>query len=62
MRSDLYRLKCMTMSRLTSQENVCAFCMLVLQIGYDELTQDDIAKVSAHMRIAHGLKRYEISA
>ncbi len=50
------------MSRLKDPENVCAFCMLVLQIGYDELTRDDIAKVSAHMRIAHGLQRYEISA
>jgi len=52
----------MTMSRLRSPENVCAFCMLVLQIGYDELTQDDIAKVAAHLRIAHGLKRFEIPA
>jgi hypothetical protein len=50
------------LSRLKSQENVCAFCMLVLQIGYDDLTQDDIEKVSVHMKIAHGLKRYEISA
>jgi hypothetical protein len=50
------------MPRLKSPENVCAFCMLVIQIGYDELTRDDIAKVSAHMRIAHGLKPYEITA
>ena len=41
-------------------EHVCAFCTLVIQIGYDELTDDDIAKVAVHMRIAHGLKRYEI--
>jgi len=57
-----YRIKRMDMSRLRSPENVCAFCMLVLQIGYDELTDDDIAKVSAHMRIAHGLQRYQIQA
>jgi hypothetical protein len=43
-------------------QNVCAFCMLVIQIGYDELTESDIAKVAVHMRIAHGLRRYEISA
>ena len=52
----------MTASRLKDPENVCAFCMLVLQIGYEELTPDDIAKVSVHLRIAHGLKRYEIPA
>lgn len=50
------------MSRLKGPETVCAFCMLVLQIGYDELTGDDIAKVSAHLRIAHGLKPYQIPA
>jgi hypothetical protein len=50
------------MSQLNSQGHVCSFCMLVIQIGYDELTDDDIAKVSAHMRIAHQLKPYEISA
>jgi hypothetical protein len=52
----------MTMSRLNNPETVCAFCMLVLQIGYDELTDDDVAKVSAHLRIAHGLKNYHIPA
>lgn len=50
------------MSRLKGPETVCAFCMLVIQIGYEELTPDDIAKVSAHMRIAHGLERFQISA
>jgi hypothetical protein len=50
------------MSRQKSQEHVCAFCMLVIQIGYEDLTDDDVAKVSAHMRIAHRLKPYEISA
>jgi len=50
------------MSQLGKTEGVCAFCMLVIQIGYDGLTDDDIAKVSAHMRIAHGLQRYEIPA
>jgi hypothetical protein len=50
------------MSQQGRTEHVCAFCMLVIQIGYDELTENDIAKVSAHMRIAHGLKRYEIPA
>jgi hypothetical protein len=42
------------MSQQGRTEHVCAFCMLVIQI--------DIAKVAAHMRIAHGLKRYEIPA
>lgn len=42
-------------------EHVCAFCTLVIQIGYDELTEDDVAKVSAHMRIAHDLPKYAIS-
>jgi len=50
------------MPRLSEQEHVCAFCMLVIQIGYNELTPDDIAKVSVHMRIAHGLKKYSIPA
>lgn len=50
------------MSQQGRTEHVCAFCMLVIQIGYEELTENDIAKVSAHMRIAHGLKRYEIPA
>ena len=50
------------MSRLKSQETVCAFCTLVIQIGYDNLTNDDIAKVGVHMRIAHGLRRYAIPA
>ncbi len=50
------------MTQLRSPEHVCAFCTLVIQIGYSELTRDDIAKVSAHMRIAHGLKRYDIPA
>ncbi len=50
------------MAELRNPEHVCAFCMLVIQIGYKELTPDDIAKVSAHMRIAHGLRRFEIPA
>ena len=50
------------MTQLRSPEHVCAFCTLVIQIGYDELTQDDIAKVAMHMRIAHGLRRYDIPA
>ena len=50
------------MSQIGKSEHICAFCMLVIQIGYDELTPNDIAKVSAHMRIAHGLKRFEIPA
>jgi hypothetical protein len=48
------------MSQLGKTERICAFCMLVIQIGYNELTEDDIAKVAAHMRIAHGLQRFEI--
>jgi hypothetical protein len=50
------------MSQQGRTEHVCAFCTLVIQIGYGELTDNDIAKVAAHMRIAHGLKRYEITA
>jgi len=50
------------MSQQGRTEHVCAFCMLVIQIGYEELTDSDIAKVAVHMRIAHGLKRYEIPA
>ena len=50
------------MSRLKSPQHVCAFCTLVIQIGYHELTSDDIAKVAVHMRIAHGLRPYEIPA
>jgi hypothetical protein len=48
---------------LSQQEktlNICAFCTLVIQIGYADLTESDIAKVSSHMRIAHGLRRYDI--
>jgi hypothetical protein len=48
------------MWQLGKTERVCAFCTLVIQIGYDELTDEDTAKVAAHMRIAHGLRRYEI--
>jgi len=48
------------MSRLNDPEKVCAFCMLVKQIGYDQLTEDDIAKITAHLRIDHRLRRYEI--
>jgi hypothetical protein len=48
------------MSQQGKTEHVCAFCTLVIQIGYDELTDDDIAKIAVHMRIAHGLQRYEI--
>ena len=48
------------MSQLGKTEHVCAFCMLVIQIGYSELTDADIAKVAVHMRIAHGLERFEI--
>jgi hypothetical protein len=50
------------MSQLGKTENVCAFCMLVIQIGYDELTENDIKKIAVHMRIAHGLQPYEIPA
>ena len=50
------------MSQLGKTQQVCAFCTLVIQIGYDELTPDDIAKVSVHMRIAHHLKRYDVPA
>ena len=49
------------MTRLNSPEHVCAFCMLVRQIGFDELTESDMAKVAVHMRIAHHLKRYDIT-
>jgi len=57
-----YRLRYLSseMSQQGKTEHVCAFCTLVLQIGYDELTGDDIAKIAVHMRIAHGLQRYEI--
>jgi hypothetical protein len=48
------------MPNIQRSQHVCAFCTLVIQIGYDQLTPDDIAKVSVHMRIAHGLKRYEV--
>jgi hypothetical protein len=48
------------MSQLGKTERVCAFCTLVIQIGYNELTEEDNAKVAAHMRIAHGLQRFEI--
>ena len=50
------------MPQLKNPEHVCAFCTLVIQIGYKELTSDDIAKVAVHLRIAHGLKRYDIPA
>lgn len=50
------------MTQLRSPEHVCAFCMLVIQIGYKRLTKSDCVKIAAHMRIAHGLKRYEIQA
>ena len=50
------------MSQLGRTEHLCAFCMLVIQIGYDELSESDIQKVAVHMRIAHGLRRYEIPA
>jgi hypothetical protein len=36
--------------------------MLVIQIGYDQLSTDDILKISTHMKIAHGLRPYVISA
>jgi hypothetical protein len=49
------------MSQQKSQ-NICAFCTLVIQIGYGELTESDIQKVAVHMRIAHGLQRYDIPA
>ncbi len=48
------------MSQVKS-EHVCAFCMLVIQIGYGNLTEDDTAKIKAHMRIAHSLPKYAIS-
>jgi hypothetical protein len=50
------------MSQAGKTEQMCAFCMLVIQIGYDELTAEDMKKVAVHMRIAHGLKKYEIPA
>jgi hypothetical protein len=50
------------MTQLRNPEQVCAFCTLVIQIGYRELTRDDVAKVSAHMRITHGLRPFEIPA
>ena len=50
------------MTQLREPEHVCAFCMLVRQIGYKELTENDKIKVAAHIRIAHTLKRYEIPA
>ncbi len=50
------------MSQQGRTEHVCAFCTLVIQIGYEELTDNDVAKVATHMRIAHGLQRYEIQA
>ena len=50
------------MTQLKTPEHVCAFCMLVLQIGFDELTIEDRAKIAVHMRIAHALKPYEIPA
>lgn len=50
------------MSQLGRTEQICAFCNLVIQIGYKRLTPSDIAKVSVHMRIAHGLRKYEIPA
>jgi hypothetical protein len=50
------------MAQLRSPEHVCAFCTLVIQIGYDNLTERDKAKIAVHMRIFHGLKPFEISA
>jgi hypothetical protein len=49
------------MAQLKGPEHVCAFCMLVIQIGYDELTEDDMLKVAKHLKIAHGLRPYDIS-
>ena len=34
------------MSQQGRTEHVCAFCTLVIQIGYEELTDNDIAKVA----------------
>lgn len=50
------------MTQLRNPEHICAFCMLVRQIGFRELTESDKVKVAIHMRIAHDLKRYEIPA
>jgi len=50
------------MSQQGKTEHVCAFCTLVIQIGYDELTDDDKLKIAVHMRIAHGLQKFEIPA
>jgi len=49
------------MPQVSKSEHVCAFCSLVIQIGYENLTPDDVSKINMHMRIAHGLRRFEIS-
>jgi len=50
------------MAQLRSPEHVCAFCTLVIQIGYANLTERDKSKIEVHMKIFHGLKPFEISA
>jgi len=49
------------MPQVSKSDHVCAFCSLVIQIGYENLTPEDISKINMHMRIAHGLRRFEIS-
>jgi hypothetical protein len=50
------------MAQLRSPEHVCSFCSLVIQIGYENLTETDKAKIGVHMKIFHGLKPFEIPA
>lgn len=49
------------MSQLPRTEGMCAFCMLVIQTGYEHLTPAEIEMVAFHMRESHGLKRFSIS-
>lgn len=50
------------MPSLEDPEQLCAFCTLVLQLGYDHLTQEDAKSVSTHLKVFHHLKPYEIPA
>jgi len=50
------------MPSLEDPEHLCAFCTLVLQIGYNHLSVEDVEKVSTHLKVFHGLKPYDISA
>ncbi len=43
-------------------QHICAFCTLVIQIGRENLTENDIRKIQIHMRIEHGLRPYHIPA